>query len=97
MRKKSIVSIMLIASFVSALYTNDYYVYADEIDTEETAVSEEEQANEEAESNIEEEVEDTRIIPDGISIASIDVGGMTVSEADDIVDEYVTKELNIEC
>ena len=56
--------------------------------SEETVVSAEELANEEAETAMEEEKPDLRVIPKGISIAGTDVSGKTVSEAKAIIDSY---------
>jgi len=65
-------------------------IYAEEIN-EETAVSAEEIANDEAEAVTEEAALDTRIIPAGISIEGMDVSNLTVSEADELVANYFSK------
>lgn len=59
------------------------FVYADEISEEEMA--------EAVEEDTQEATTDDRIIPSGISIGGTDVSGMTVSEADAVVDGMYSK------
>ena len=81
--KKNILSMMM-AFAIAGTLVEPVTAFAEE-STEETVVSEEELANEEAETV---DTTDTRVIPDGVSIAGTAVGGMTVSEANDVVAEY---------
>ncbi|MBR5636796.1 MAG: peptidoglycan binding domain-containing protein, partial [Pseudobutyrivibrio sp.] len=76
--KKSIVSLLLASTMIMA---SPLTALAEE-------VSDEELANEEAESIAEEVVTDNRIIPKGISIGGTDVSGKTVTEAEDVVNNY---------
>lgn len=76
--KKSIVSLLLASTMIMA---SPLTALAEE-------VSDEELANEEAESIAEEVVTDDRIIPNGISIGGTDVSGKTVTEAEDVVNNY---------
>ena len=83
--KKRVLALFLSLTFTAGLLT-PANVYAEEV-SEDVATSEEELANEEAEA-VSSDEEDTRIIPDGVSIAGTSVGGMTVSEAESVVDDY---------
>ena len=64
-------------------------VYATEVsdETEVTGETEEEAAAEDV-TDEEVDVTDDRVIPEGITIQGMDVAGKTVSEADELVDEY---------
>ena len=86
--KKRFLSI-LIATMMSGGILYPITSFAEE-STEETVVSDEELANEEAETVTQQE-EDNRVIPEGITIEGISVGGMTVSEADAVVADYFSK------
>ena len=77
--KRRIVSLLLCVALAASPVT----AYADEVE-----VSDEELANEEAEAVEEEVVTDNRIIPNGISIGGTDVSGKTVTEAEDVVNNY---------
>ncbi|WP_051195146.1 VanW family protein [Pseudobutyrivibrio ruminis] len=81
--KKQFLSIFLSLTFTAGILT-PATVYAQEV-SEETAVSEEELANEEAETVSD---DDTRVIPDGVSIGGTSVGGMTVADAKSVVNDY---------
>lgn len=76
--KKKLLSLLLASSLITLCPVT---AYADEI-------SEDELANEEAEAANEEVVTDNRIIPNGISIGGTDVSGKTVTEAEDVVNNY---------
>ena len=76
--KKKLISLLLASSIIAVTPVT---AYADE-------VSDEELANEEAEAIEEEVVTDNRIIPNGISIGGTDVSGKTVTEAEDVVNNY---------
>ena len=78
--KKKLLSLLLASSIIAA---SPVTAYADEVE-----VSDEELANEEAESVAEEVETDNRIIPNGISIGGTDVSGKTVTEAEDVVNNY---------
>ena len=90
--KKNILSIILAGMMASTLCTP--MISLAEESSEETVVSDEELANEEAEA-VSEDEEDTRVIPAGISIAGTDVGGMTVSEAKSVVADYFSQYDNV--
>ena len=93
--KKKVVSLFMSAIVTYGVMTNSIIVFAEE-STEETLVSEEELANEEAEAVSDEtEAEDTRVIPNGITIAGIDVGNKTVTEANAAIDEYFSQYDNV--
>lgn len=78
--KKAYLSLLLSCSMLLA---SPLTAVADEVD-----ISDEELANEEAEAVAEEVFTDNRIIPDGISIGGTDVSGKTVTEAEDVVNNY---------
>ena len=78
--KKTYLSLLLTSCL---LVTAPITAMAEEVD-----ISDEELANEEAESIAEEVVTDNRIIPKGISIGGTDVSGKTVTEAADVVENY---------
>ncbi len=90
--KKRFLSMLMTAFLVSGIFMENGIVYA----VEGASASEEELANEEAEAVSDEVEEDTRVIPDGITIEGTSVGGMTVTEANSIVDEYFSKYDNVE-
>ena len=88
--KKQFLSLILSLTFTAGIFA-PATAYAEEV-SEETAVSNEELANEEAEAVSD---EDTRVIPDGVSIAGTSVGGMTVAEAKSVVSDYFAQYDNV--
>lgn len=88
--KKQFLSLILSLTFTAGIFA-PATVYAEEI-SEETAVSNEELANEEAETVSD---DDTRVIPDGVSIAGTSVGGMTVADAKSVVSDYFAQYDNV--
>lgn len=84
--RKIILSALLIASML--IPVKSYASEAeslDEIDVVDDGSAEEDEI-----------VTDDRIIPSGISIEGVDVSGMTVTEADAVVDEYLSKYDDVE-
>ena len=88
--KKQFLSLILSLTFTAGIFA-PATAYAEEV-SEETAVSNEELANEEAETVSD---DDTRVIPDGVSIAGTSVGGMTVAEAKSVVSDYFAQYDNV--
>ena len=88
--KKQFLSLILSLTFTAGIFA-PATAYAEEV-SEETAVSNEELANEEAETVSD---EDTRVIPDGVSIAGTAVGGMTVADAKSVVSDYFAQYDNV--
>ena len=88
--KKQFLSLILSLTFTAGIFA-PATVYAEEV-SEETAVSNEELANEEAETVSD---DDTRVIPDGVSIAGTSVGGMTVADAKSVVSDYFAQYDNV--
>ena len=88
--KKQFLSLILSLTFTAGIFV-PATAYAEEV-SEETAVSNEELANEEAETVSD---DDTRVIPDGVSIAGTSVGGMTVAEAKSVVSDYFAQYDNV--
>ena len=85
---------MLVAGFtVSSL--NPMVALAAEEEGTSSEAMEEEIANEEAEAVEEAVTTDDRIIPNGISIAGIDVSGKTVTEAQQVIDSYFANYDNV--
>lgn len=85
---------MLVAGFtVSSL--NPMVALAAEEEGASSEAMEEEIANEEAEAVEEAVTTDDRIIPNGISIAGIDVSGKTVTEAQQVIDSYFANYDNV--
>lgn len=82
-------AISLMASNLVLALDNPMIVNATENSDE--AVSDEELSNDEAEAVVEEEVEDTRVIPKGVTIGGMDVAGLTVTEANQLIDDYYSK------
>ena len=88
--KKQFLSLILSLTFTAGIFA-PATAYAEEV-SEETAVSNEELANEEAETVSD---DDTRVIPDGVSIAGTSVGGMTVADAKSVVSDYFAQYDNV--
>ncbi len=88
--KKQFLSLILSLTFTAGIFV-PATAYAEEV-SEETAVSNEELANEEAETVSD---DDTRVIPDGVSIAGTSVGGMTVADAKSVVSDYFAQYDNV--
>ena len=88
MNNKKIVSLLL--AMMMAIPTFSVNVKASEATSEEIELISSEDTDEVSEDEETEPVDDNRIIPDGITIEGIDVSGMTVTEAESVVDEFLS-------
>ena len=82
--KKRFLSLLMATTFAGTIVFNNNVAFAAEADEEAEVVDEVEAVSDE-------EIEDTRVIPQGITIQGMDVGGLTVTEANDLIKDYYSK------
>ncbi|MBR4706881.1 MAG: hypothetical protein IKP29_02365, partial [Pseudobutyrivibrio sp.] len=80
--KKRFLSLLMATTFVGTIAFNNNVAFAAEA---------QEEVVDDVEAVSEEEIEDTRVIPQGITIQGMDVGGLTVTEANGLIKDYYSK------